>query len=63
MRADIDREGCISCGLCESICPKVFRMGEDGPAEVYVDPIPTEEEESAVEACDSCPVGAISIES
>ena len=39
MRAWIDRDGCISCGLCPTICPEVFRMADDGLAEVYVDEV------------------------
>lgn len=62
MRAEIDRDGCISCGLCESTCPEVFRMADDGLAEVYVDAIPSEMEDSASEARDNCPVSVISIE-
>ncbi|BCN29764.1 ferredoxin [Anaeromicropila herbilytica] len=62
MKAKIDRDGCIMCGLCTSICPEVFRMGEDGPAEVYVDTIPMDNENSAIEACDGCPVSVITVE-
>lgn len=62
MKAEIDRDGCISCGLCVSICPEVFRMGDDGPAEVYVDPIPTSAENSALEAKEGCPVSVITVE-
>ncbi|PWM45323.1 MAG: ferredoxin [Clostridiales bacterium] len=62
MKAIIDREGCISCGLCETLCPTVFRMAEDGLAEAYVDPIPEDEETAAEEARDGCPVSVISIE-
>lgn len=62
MKASIDRDGCISCGLCAEICPKVFRMAEDGVAEVYVNPVPTEEEDAAIEAQDSCPVSVITVE-
>lgn len=62
MRAEIDRDGCISCGLCASTCPEVFRMGDDGPAEVYVDPVPSDLEDSALEARDNCPVSVISVE-
>jgi len=62
MKAKIERDGCISCGLCESICPEVFRMGDDGPAEVYVDIIPSDVEDSALEAKDGCPVSVITIE-
>lgn len=62
MRAEIDRDGCISCGLCASTCPEVFRMGEDGPAEVYVDVVPEDAEDSARDACDGCPVSVIIVE-
>lgn len=62
MKALIDRDGCISCGLCTSICPDVFRMGDDGPAEVYVDTVPAEFEDDVKTAVDECPVSVISAE-
>jgi len=62
MNAKIDREGCISCGLCASTCPEVFRMADDGRAEVYSDPVPESAESAAVDAMDHCPVSVISIE-
>jgi ferredoxin len=62
MRAVIDRDGCIACELCADTCPEVFRMGEDGPAEAYVDEIPGEVEDSAKEAAEACPVDVIRIE-
>ena len=62
MKASINREGCISCGLCVSVCPAVFRMGEDGPAEVYVETVPSELEGEVSEAVDGCPVSVISAE-
>ena len=48
MKASIDRDGCISCGLCASTCPEVFRMADDGLAEVYVDEVPEDVEDMAV---------------
>lgn len=62
MKAKIDRDGCISCGLCVSICPEVFRMGDDGPAKVYVETISSDAENSALEARDGCPVSVITVE-
>ncbi len=62
MKAVINREDCIACELCVSICPEVFRMGEDGPAEVYVEVVPKTSEKAAVEAMESCPVSVITIE-
>ncbi len=61
MKAEINRSGCIGCGLCEEICPEVFRMADDGLAEVYAE-IDESTEETAIEARDSCPVSVISIE-
>lgn len=62
MKAMLDRSGCISCGLCVETCPEVFRMGEDGVAEVHQENVPKEAEESAVEAQEGCPVSVITVE-
>ena len=62
MKALIDREGCISCELCTSICPDVFRMADDDLGEVYVDEVPEELEDDVKEAEESCPVNVISTE-
>ena len=62
MKVTIDRGGCIACELCTQICPKVFRMADDGLAEVYVDPVPESEEKAAVEAQENCPVSVIKVE-
>lgn len=29
-KVSIDREGCIGCGVCEALCPEVFKLLEDG---------------------------------
>ncbi len=62
MKATLDRDGCISCGLCAATCPEVFRMADDGIAEVYVEDVPPEAEGSAVDAQDGCPVSVITVE-
>jgi ferredoxin len=61
MKAVIDRDGCIACGLCTELCPEVFRMADDGLAEVYSDITP-ETEETAAEAADNCPTSVISVD-
>lgn len=61
MKAEIDREGCIECGLCASICPEVFRMGDDGKAEVHKQP-DEETIDLAREAESGCPVSVITVE-
>jgi len=56
----VDQDTCISCELCSSIAPEVFRMNEDNLAEVY-NPEGASEE-LIQEAIDSCPVNCITWE-
>lgn len=55
----VDKEKCIGCGLCISICPEVFEMGKDGKS--YVKNPKACNRPSCKEAADSCPVQAITI--
>jgi len=52
-------ENCIACGLCTSICPEVFSLGDEGVAVAIDEDVPSHAAESAAEAMDSCPVAAI----
>ena len=61
MKAKVDAETCIGCGLCEQICPDVFRM-EDDKAVVRVETVPAEAEAACQNAADQCPVTAITVE-
>lgn len=57
MKIKIDKEACIGCGLCESICPAVFVM-KDSKAELKV----KESSKPCVkEAAESCAVNAIKL--
>jgi ferredoxin len=57
-KIQIDKEKCIGCGLCASICEKSFKIQGDKA-------IPVKKEVSKLtcekEAADSCPVNAISL--
>ncbi len=61
MNATIDREGCISCGICAELCPDVFAMAGDGRAEVIAQPSRGSIHD-AHEAEESCPVQVITVE-
>jgi ferredoxin len=61
MKAIVDEETCIGCGLCAETCPEVFEMNED-KARVKVDEVPAGVGGSCKEAAENCPVEAIQIE-
>jgi len=60
MKVEIDRSGCISCGVCEAICPKVFRLDDEGLAEVIIQPEEQDKVQAAQAAAD-CPTAVIII--
>ena len=62
MKAFIDTDNCICCGLCTGICEEVFRIAGKNYAEVYVDKVPFEAEATAFEAQKICPGSAITLE-
>lgn len=61
MKVNIDREGCIGCGLCVEICPEVFRIADgDGLSEAYKSPDGFESQ--VMDAAVACPVEVIRVE-
>ena len=54
-------DDCIACGLCCDTCPEVFEMADEF-AEVLVDQVPEEAEDSCRQAAEDCPTEAIIIE-
>lgn len=61
MRATVDHDLCIGDAICESICPQVFQLGDDGLSYVIADPFPAELQSEVQEAVESCPTDAIAI--
>lgn len=67
---EIDKDTCIGCGNCESVCPEVFELGsmvkstvteEYRTEEEYLGEVP-DDIECLEKAEDECPVDAISVE-
>lgn len=58
MKAKVDRDLCIGCGLCVTISPDVFELDDEDIAVVISDIV----DETVEDARDSCPTDAISIE-
>jgi len=54
----VDKDLCVSCGLCSQVCPDVFEEGPEGIGQVKVD---ADLNAACIQdAIDQCPVGAIS---
>ena len=58
MKIYLDKEKCIGCGSCESVCPKIFEI-KDGKAQVKKYDT---DEKCVKEAEEICPVDAIKVE-
>jgi ferredoxin len=60
VKVKIDEEACTGCGVCESMCPDLFKIGEDDIAHVV--------SSEGCNGCDcnevaeSCPSEAITVE-
>lgn len=61
MKAFVDKDTCIGCGLCEGICPEVFSMDEDGKAKAIEDELDESVVDGAKDAESQCPTEAISV--
>ena len=53
-------EGCTACGLCEEICPEVFKMEDE--AMVIEGVNYSDYEEGIQKAAENCPVEVIKFE-
>ncbi|MDP7081224.1 MAG: ferredoxin [Candidatus Undinarchaeales archaeon] len=60
LSVSVDKDVCIGCGLCTSVCDEVFELGDDGKSQVIEGAdtsLPCVED-----AADQCPASAISVE-
>ncbi|MBL7085111.1 MAG: ferredoxin [Candidatus Omnitrophica bacterium] len=61
MKASVNEELCVGCGLCADLCPDVFAM-EQEKVKVKADPVPEASLECCKKSREDCPVEAINIE-
>ncbi len=62
MKAIVDEEACIGCGLCAGECPDIFEMNADNKAIVKGDAIPAGQEDACKATAENCPVTCIKCE-
>jgi ferredoxin len=63
MKATVNKNTCIGCGVCTSIASSIFALTDDGLAgNLFGEEVPNEFEDSVNEASEACPVSAIEIE-
>lgn len=62
-KCEVNKDLCISCGMCTAIAAGAFAFGDDGKAECILEggEVTADIEDQVQEAADSCPVQAIEI--
>lgn len=62
-KCNVNKDLCISCGMCTAIAASAFAFGDDGKAECILDDaeVTADVEDSVQEAAISCPVQAIEV--
>ncbi|MBO5640658.1 MAG: ferredoxin [Oscillospiraceae bacterium] len=58
MKAFVNQDLCIGCGMCTVACPDVFELNGDGKAEAFAETT-ADNRDDAQTAIDGCPVSAI----
>ena len=58
MAITVDKNTCIGCGACVSLCPDGFKMNDEGKSE----PVDQKDTECAKKAAESCPVQSIVVD-
>ena len=61
MKAIVDQDACIGCGVCVDLCPEVFQMNADGKSEALDGPA-DDYRKGVEEAKGDCPAEAINTE-
>jgi len=55
----VNKDKCIGCGYCTSVCPDVFELGDDGKSRVKENADLKKNKKCIKEAKGGCPAGAI----
>jgi len=61
MKAVVDKNTCIGCGICVDICPEIFEIDPQGLSEAMVTEVSSYYLPDAMNAVSACPTNAIKI--
>jgi len=61
LRASVNKNTCIGCGICTEICPVVFELDPMGLSESTIATIDPSLGSTLRQAAESCPTDAITI--
>jgi ferredoxin len=59
MKFKIKSELCRGCGVCEAVCPTVYKMNNSRIAEIVTASVSGELKDCAIQGENICPMGAI----
>ena len=60
-RVQVDRERCVSSGVCESLAPEVFELDDDGLLQVHREEPDADQVDGVRDAVQSCPARALEL--
>lgn len=61
LKADVAKGACCAYGLCNEICPEVYKLDENGFVYIDADVIPEGMEDQAREGAMACPASVIEL--
>jgi ferredoxin len=62
MQIHVDTERCTGHGVCESLAPTVFEVGDDGIVHLLTDELSGVDPVTLQDAVDECPTQALRLE-
>jgi ferredoxin len=60
VKVSVDRARCASIGICESLAPEYYEVGDDGTLSILQDGVSEADVELIRKTVSDCPTGALS---
>jgi ferredoxin len=62
MKIHVDSDKCAGHGVCESLAPEIFEVGDEGIVHLLTETLPEDERPTLESAVAECPTQALSLE-